>query len=435
MLDTMASKAGSQGESKVQAPAPSLYGRVLPSPPAVEFASPDGRRLFSEALQGGTMQGFFSLISCFQTQSEPAFCGLATLSVVLNALRIDPGRRWKGPWRWFDESMLDCCEHLDKVRSHGITFGKVACLAHCAGAEVRALRAGQVTVHDLRRYLVRCASSQDCHLIASYHRKLLGQVHAHLKEHRSSFIDQRSDNVPTLLSRLVKHLPPNAGSLIRWAIEVRRQEEGGSIVSKEVDERPFLREKVLQQIRGTKLFLVVHELQYAKQPCCSCSSSRDEDSLAQVAASGCSPGAALLNENLSIRDGFCFRETCSECVQANDEGIQTAITGKVVSEGNGQSVDRLSPISSLATCLCNSSLSNEFGEYPASTDILTVLFLSLHPSTWSGIEDKRLKAEFQSLVSADNLPGDLKREVLHLRRQLRYLKACNGKESCEDPLP
>ncbi|KAL5202853.1 hypothetical protein ABZP36_013805 [Zizania latifolia] len=262
----MASKSSSQGESKGQAAAAaaavavaSLYGRVLPSPPAVEFASPEGRRLFSEALEGGTMQGFFSLISCFQTQSEPAFCGLATLSVVLNALRIDPGRRWKGPWRWFDESMLDCCEHLDKVRSHGITFGKVACLAHCAGAEVRAFRAGQVTVHDLRRHLVRCASSQDCHLIASYHRKFLGQVHAYLKEHRSSFID-----------------------------------------------------------------------------------------------------------------------LCS---------------GKL-------------------TCKC---LVNRI--------------------TWSGIEDKRLKAEFLSLVSADNLPDALKREIMHLRRQLRYLKACNGQEACEDPVP
>uniref|UniRef100_A0A0D9WKP5 Peptidase C83 domain-containing protein n=1 Tax=Leersia perrieri TaxID=77586 RepID=A0A0D9WKP5_9ORYZ len=59
----------------------SLYRRVLPSPPAVEFASEEGKRLFAEALQGGTLQGFFNLISYFQTQSEPAFCGLASLSV------------------------------------------------------------------------------------------------------------------------------------------------------------------------------------------------------------------------------------------------------------------------------------------------------------------------------------------------------------------
>jgi glutathione gamma-glutamylcysteinyltransferase len=42
------------------------------------------------------MEGFYRLISYFQTQSEPAYCGLASLSMVLNALAIDPGRKWKG---------------------------------------------------------------------------------------------------------------------------------------------------------------------------------------------------------------------------------------------------------------------------------------------------------------------------------------------------
>ncbi|KAL6208802.1 hypothetical protein ACLB2K_019747 [Fragaria x ananassa] len=112
-----------------------LYRRELPSPPSIEFASPEGKKLFAEALGNGTMEGFFKLISYYQTQSEPAYCGLATLAVVLNALAIDPGRKWKGPWRWFDDSMLDCCEPLAKIKAEGITFGKVACLAHCNGAE------------------------------------------------------------------------------------------------------------------------------------------------------------------------------------------------------------------------------------------------------------------------------------------------------------
>lgn len=60
------------------------------------FSFKISQQLFSEALQSGTMEGFFKLISYFQTQSEPAYCGLASLSVVLNALAIDPGRKWKG---------------------------------------------------------------------------------------------------------------------------------------------------------------------------------------------------------------------------------------------------------------------------------------------------------------------------------------------------
>lgn len=60
-----------------------------------------------------------------RTQDEPAFCGLATLAMVLNALSIDPGRSWKGPWRWFNENMLDCCKPLEKVKEEGIAFKQV----------------------------------------------------------------------------------------------------------------------------------------------------------------------------------------------------------------------------------------------------------------------------------------------------------------------
>ncbi|KAI9119936.1 hypothetical protein K1719_008905 [Acacia pycnantha] len=57
--------------------------------PQIEFASPEGKKFFVEALAQGTMEGFFKLISYYQTQSEPAYCGLASLAVVLNALAID----------------------------------------------------------------------------------------------------------------------------------------------------------------------------------------------------------------------------------------------------------------------------------------------------------------------------------------------------------
>ena len=39
-------------------------------------------------------------------------CGLSCLSMVLNTLEVDPGRKWKGIWRWFSEEMLSCCAPL-----------------------------------------------------------------------------------------------------------------------------------------------------------------------------------------------------------------------------------------------------------------------------------------------------------------------------------
>eukprot|EP00250_Pteridium_aquilinum_P004775 c14982_g1_i1 orf=120-1583(+) len=153
-----------------------VYKRVLPCPPAIEFASQEGKVLFAEALSDGSMNGFFKLISTFQTQAEPAYCGLSTLVVVLNALSIDPRRKWKGPWRWFDESMLDCCEPLEKVKKDGITFAKVTCLAQCAGASVQAFRANQSSLDSFRNFVETCVSSDDHHLVVSYDRRVLKQT-------------------------------------------------------------------------------------------------------------------------------------------------------------------------------------------------------------------------------------------------------------------
>lgn len=81
-----------------------------------------------------------------------------------------------GPWRWFDDSMLDCCEPLEKIKAAGITFGKVACLAHCNGAKVEAFRTSERTIDDFRKYVICCTSSEDCHVITSYHRAVFKQV-------------------------------------------------------------------------------------------------------------------------------------------------------------------------------------------------------------------------------------------------------------------
>ena len=59
------------------------------------------------------------LVGTAPLKAEPAYCGLGSLVVVLNALRIDPGREWKGPWRWFHEELLDCCKDLDTVKKEG----------------------------------------------------------------------------------------------------------------------------------------------------------------------------------------------------------------------------------------------------------------------------------------------------------------------------
>ncbi|MDC0673991.1 phytochelatin synthase family protein [Nannocystis radixulma] len=158
------------------APSPSLYRRPLPAQ-LVAFASPAGRALFDAARAAGGMESFFPLIEQFHTQADPAFCGLGTLVVALNALGVDPGRLWKGPWRWFSEELLDCCTPLERVRAQGISLDEFACLARCNGASAEVFRPDASELAGFRA-TIRAAtgSAVDPALVVSYDRGALGQT-------------------------------------------------------------------------------------------------------------------------------------------------------------------------------------------------------------------------------------------------------------------
>lgn len=151
-----------------------LYRRPLPDD-SVAFSSAEGKRIFAEALAAGGMEGYFPLAEQFHTQAEPAYCGLGSLVVALNALAIDPGRLWKGPWRWFHEELLDCCVPLVEVRARGLDLDEVACLARCNGAKATLARAESSDVAQFREALVR-ASRGERVLVVAYDRSALGQT-------------------------------------------------------------------------------------------------------------------------------------------------------------------------------------------------------------------------------------------------------------------
>ncbi|MGC4093760.1 MAG: phytochelatin synthase family protein [Polyangiaceae bacterium] len=151
-----------------------LYRRPLPAD-AIAFSSESGRQLFAEALAAGGLDGYFRLAEQFHTQSDPAFCGLGSLVVALNALGIDPGRLWKGPWRWFSEELLDCCVALDEVKRRGLDLSELGCLARCNGAEVELRHADSVDLSALRAALDDASRGRSV-LIAAYDRRALGQT-------------------------------------------------------------------------------------------------------------------------------------------------------------------------------------------------------------------------------------------------------------------
>ncbi|KAK3098494.1 hypothetical protein FSP39_020060 [Pinctada imbricata] len=153
-----------------------IYRRPLPSS-CIDFSSPDGKNIFQEALSAGNMECYFRLAAQFRTQDEPAFCGLTTLVMILNSLEIDPGQVWKAPWRWYHESMLDCCIQISNAEVEGISFEDFISLAKCNSLHVDAIRATDaVSLEDFRRCVKRHAKKADVFVILTYSRQVLSQT-------------------------------------------------------------------------------------------------------------------------------------------------------------------------------------------------------------------------------------------------------------------
>lgn len=208
------SKDTNSVQSSPPSPSKTFYRRTLPNT-LISFASTEGRQLFASAMTSGGTFAFFSLIEQLQTQPEPAYCGLTTLVIVLNALAVDPRRSWKGPWRWYHESMLNCCVDLEEVKATGITFNTFACLAKCQGLDVTAIHGSDSSVDEFRQVVKdTCTSSShsgdnylpSSFLVVSYTRKVLGQTGTGHFSPIGAY-DEASDNVLILDTARFKYGP------------------------------------------------------------------------------------------------------------------------------------------------------------------------------------------------------------------------------------
>ena len=163
-------------EPETEKSKPQYYKRKLPET-CMPFTSNKGKELFKEALTSGHMDCYFKLAAQFRTQDEPAYCGLSTLVMILNALEIDPGMVWKGPWRWYHENMLDCCVPVKVVEQEGITFGQFICLAECNGLETLSKCVNdEVSIESFRDIIVRYTKQDESLITLSYSREVLSQT-------------------------------------------------------------------------------------------------------------------------------------------------------------------------------------------------------------------------------------------------------------------
>lgn len=164
-------------------PEKSVFRRVLPDQ-LVAFSSAHGRRYFAEAMASGHLEPYFPLSEQFHTQEEPTFCGLGTLTMVMNALRIDPRRRWRdesGPgWRWWSDAMFPtgCSNTLEQMRSTGTTMDDFCLLAAANGADVRMRRATDdgESLETFRHSILNSALGSGSLVVTSFCRASLDQT-------------------------------------------------------------------------------------------------------------------------------------------------------------------------------------------------------------------------------------------------------------------
>lgn len=177
-------------------PVYSVHRRVLPEI-LTALSAPQGRQYLQESLVDGMAESYWTLTEQFVNQSDPAYCGVTTLLMILNAMNVDPNSRWKGGWRFYgDEDVLlqGCCLNTERIRRVGITMEQFMILGTCHGLQITMKRPlvdsnrngnNQSSTpyysledfrSDIRHTLDSRASDEDSMLVVSFSRSALQQT-------------------------------------------------------------------------------------------------------------------------------------------------------------------------------------------------------------------------------------------------------------------
>jgi hypothetical protein len=144
----------------------------------IPFRSEQGKQMLLDVMQSDSYESYMSLTEQFLTQSSPPSCGLATLAMVLNSLRVDPGRVWRKPWRWFTEDTLISCFQLEKSEKNlGLTMEHFALIAECNGSTAQTFYGSETSLDDFRKLVESVFTSPlEKRFVVAFDRRILGQT-------------------------------------------------------------------------------------------------------------------------------------------------------------------------------------------------------------------------------------------------------------------
>lgn len=159
-------------------PAVSALGQTQPSARLIDFHSDRGEQLLFES---EARKAYFPLASHFVTQDNRSYCGVASMTMVLNAMDLSaPEVPELAPYRTFTQNnVLDARteEVLPRatIRGQGMSLNQLAAMLATKPVAVTVHHAGQKTLDEFRTqardYLVR----SDHFVLVNYFRPTLGQ--------------------------------------------------------------------------------------------------------------------------------------------------------------------------------------------------------------------------------------------------------------------
>jgi len=153
-------------------------GETPPPPRLVDFRSDEGETLLVEA---GARAAYFPLASHFVCQENRAFCGVASMAMVLNAMQVSaPAVPELAPYRTFTQTnVLDARteEILPQatIRRQGMSLDQFAAILATKPVAVSVHHADTSTLREFRDRARDYLSRPDHFVIVNYLRQALGQ--------------------------------------------------------------------------------------------------------------------------------------------------------------------------------------------------------------------------------------------------------------------
>ncbi len=153
--------------------------QTLPVPPGlVSLADEAGGRLLVEST---AREAYWPLSVQFVTQKNQAFCGVASMVMVLNALAIPaPDAPGLEPYRTFtQDNVLDgATEQIvpeSVVLQQGMTLDQFGAVIRSHGVSADVFHADQLSVDDFRRMAAHALGTRGLYVVVNFLRKPLGE--------------------------------------------------------------------------------------------------------------------------------------------------------------------------------------------------------------------------------------------------------------------